>query len=645
MTKKRFIMIGDDGAIPEIIWKFKDKLPNINRLIANGLFYRVIPSARVDTPTNWTTIATGAWERAHGINGFEIHIPGEPFEDFQTVFNNTKLCKAEFIWEALDRQGKKSILINYPTAWPANIKNGIVIGGDNAFASPNWNMLGAAFYTNQKMNKTGEVCIEFSTAKDWKNLPHSHRQPLESVIPFSSNIKITWTKDGWKKEDVATSGGKEIIYHVVILDAEGNGYDTALVYKSKDVSDQVAALTAGQWSEWITEELPDKHGNIRKGTLKFKLLELSKDGKIFKLFRTSADTIDGWSRPGHFSKELIDNVGPYHQGLELNAVYGFAQGWFNEETYLELAEMQTDWICGAAKYLSSRIDWDMLFVQVHIQDAINHMFLGYLDKESSLFNEKKADKLWQIILKSHQITDKMVGRIQKDCIDKNTFVSFISDHGCIPIYYRTFVEIDLIKKGLISIKEKEGKKDVDLEKSKVVLLANDLWVNLKGREKHGSVQPGREYESVCREAINTLMSIRHPVTGECPILLAVRKEDAYLFGLGSERVGDVVFFMKSGYWNARLYELGGTWENALKMAEQKDFHSSFDPRRTGTHEFLPGTSLGGFSNCGTFIISGPAVPHKKSVLKTELVNIAPTITSLLNIDQPANAEGKKLTEI
>ena len=80
-NRKKLLFIGVDQAIPYLTDKFlKDgDLPNINRLIENGVKGEALSCPPCDTPTNWTTISTGATTATHGCTSFYMHIPGEPF--------------------------------------------------------------------------------------------------------------------------------------------------------------------------------------------------------------------------------------------------------------------------------------------------------------------------------------------------------------------------------------------------------------------------------------------------------------------------------------------------------------------------------------------------------------------------------------
>ncbi|MCF7837991.1 MAG: alkaline phosphatase family protein [Candidatus Marinimicrobia bacterium] len=75
-TSKKVILIGLDGLMPEQIERYRDDIPELDKLLREGFFSPAIPSAVTCTATNWPTIATGAWMGTHGCIGFNDHLPG-----------------------------------------------------------------------------------------------------------------------------------------------------------------------------------------------------------------------------------------------------------------------------------------------------------------------------------------------------------------------------------------------------------------------------------------------------------------------------------------------------------------------------------------------------------------------------------------
>ncbi|NIM45904.1 MAG: hypothetical protein GTO54_09830, partial [Nitrososphaeria archaeon] len=58
------------------------------------------------TPENWTTIATGSMPGTHGIAVWGRHSYGQPItEKHGEEAMSSNLCKAEYLWEAAERQG------------------------------------------------------------------------------------------------------------------------------------------------------------------------------------------------------------------------------------------------------------------------------------------------------------------------------------------------------------------------------------------------------------------------------------------------------------------------------------------------------------------------------------------------------------
>jgi hypothetical protein len=131
---RRAILIGIDGGMLHQIDKLvrEGKMPHVARLISQGSVAEAYPQVPCDTPTNWTTLATGATSGTHGITGFYLHLPGEDLHLGQVLRDRSFLstyCQAEYIWDVADRVGKKALVINYPPGWPASMENGVMVFG------------------------------------------------------------------------------------------------------------------------------------------------------------------------------------------------------------------------------------------------------------------------------------------------------------------------------------------------------------------------------------------------------------------------------------------------------------------------------------------------------------------------------------
>jgi len=76
-------------------------MPNLLRLKRRGVFIKALPVLSTHTPTNWTTISTGAWPGTHGITRFSILTRGKPYHEKKSDFD-TREVRAEFLWQAAE---------------------------------------------------------------------------------------------------------------------------------------------------------------------------------------------------------------------------------------------------------------------------------------------------------------------------------------------------------------------------------------------------------------------------------------------------------------------------------------------------------------------------------------------------------------
>ena len=134
---KRVMVVGFDGADPRFVDSLikQGKMPNFKKLQDQGTTTQnigMIGALPTITPPCWATLATGAWPGTHGITCFWNHTSGRDLDDLDLGWNS-KQCNAEFIWDSYAKAGKKSIVFNYPTAFPpTSTENVIYIDGTNA---------------------------------------------------------------------------------------------------------------------------------------------------------------------------------------------------------------------------------------------------------------------------------------------------------------------------------------------------------------------------------------------------------------------------------------------------------------------------------------------------------------------------------
>ena len=90
------------------------------------------------TPPNWCSITTGCWPRTHGITCYTNQTLGSALNLEEANWDNSNVT-ADFIWQAFEKEGKRSIALNYCEAWPPRNKENdltvLIDGGISAFLS------------------------------------------------------------------------------------------------------------------------------------------------------------------------------------------------------------------------------------------------------------------------------------------------------------------------------------------------------------------------------------------------------------------------------------------------------------------------------------------------------------------------------
>lgn len=603
MKSEKCVVIGWDAPIVKSVKKYVEEgvMPNTKRLIEEGVWGEncLVPHPTI-TPPNWTTIVTGSWIGTHQIICFNLLEEGQLEKSYAAFYKDD--CKAEYIWEAAEKIGKKTILLNYPSTWQKAVKNGIQIGG-GGLAINEYRLKGTEewgircdlsadlFFTTEELPQSYKVKIK--KAENWENLP-------DGKDFKEAELKIEFRWSDYKSE--------EKNWYALLIN-KGNGFDRVGIYKEKDGSKPLAIIEKGKWSEKIYTEIETDKGK-KKVVFKIKLLDLSEDGERIKIYFTPLCSLSGFAFPEGIEKE-IENL----EGLPVpNSFYtSYHLGWIDIDTLSEIIDFQNVYLGECAKYLLKNKEWDLFFMHAHCPDHFYHVFINEIEKDKKVEN---AERKFYISL------DNMVGKILESVDEEKTLIIITSDHGAVPTekeYRERHFDVNKIleEKGLLftEIDEKTGKKKIIWEKTKAVAkLSCYVFINLKSKYSHGIVDDS-EYEKIQDEIIKALYDYTDPKTGKKPIAFVFKKQDARIIGLYGERVGDVIY---------GIY-----------------------PEVTGEHGRQITTGEYGIGSMkGLFIAKGPEIKEGVIVERTIwLTDIVPTICYLLDLPVPKDCEGAVLYQI
>ena len=171
---------------------------------------------------------------------------------------------------------------------------------------------------------------------------------------------------------------------VLIYASNLEGYDHMLISDTKDAAQATTDITIGDYGPWITKSFKARD-HRRDGRFRFQILELSKDGKDFKLYQSAINTAEPYSVPESLSKEVEKVAGVY---MEVDDPWAFMDGWMNIDTYLEQLQLHADWWGNATKYVLENKEWDIAFSWVGTIDHIEHVLYGGIEPRSSLRSQR-----------------------------------------------------------------------------------------------------------------------------------------------------------------------------------------------------------------------------------------------------------------
>ncbi|MBQ2837339.1 MAG: nucleotide pyrophosphatase, partial [Peptococcaceae bacterium] len=154
-------------------------------------------------------------------------------------------------------------------------------------------------------------------------------------------------------------------------------------------------------------------------------------------------------------------------------------------------------------------------------------------------------------------TDEYVGRFMH-YLDEGWTIIITSDHaqacpehGPIAMGEPMGVNVRLMQElGYTNVKVDENGnelEEIDWENTKAVAVrGNHIYINLKGRNPYGIVDPADQYE-LEEQIMTDLYGYKHPVTGKRIIAVALRNRDAVLLGQGGPQAGDICYWTAEGY--------------------------------------------------------------------------------------------------
>ncbi len=334
----------------------------------------------------------------------------------------------------------------------------------------------------------------------------------------------------------------------------------------------------------------------------------------------------------------------------------------------------------ATKYLMTHRRWDCFMVLFGESDGIGHHCWKYSDPHSPLFQDSPG--LRDSILRVYQELDRQTGELL-ELLPPETTVLMMSDHGfggtsdwvlypnCwlrdrgllrfrgglshwlsraldgvklravngLPVSVKRWL-FRLARRRLGGIESQVRYGMIDWSGTEAYFDENPyyptLWVNLRGRQPKGIVDPGRPYEEVRGRLIQELQAWRHPQTGEPMVEKAFRREEVYS-GPCLQDAADVIvkWALCRGYSYAfRLSSKSRRLAWIERVDPNEPHHLEFFSGKSGTHR-----------DYGIFLARGPGIRSGVTIDGARIIDLAPTVLALLGAPVPDDMDGRVLEEI
>lgn len=272
-------------------------------------------------------------------------------------------------------------------------------------------------------------------------------------------------------------------------------------------------------------------------------------------------------------------------------------------------------------------------------DRIQHMFWRFTEQDHPAMRGRENTHQ-NAIRQMYVRMDELVGQTMAK-LDEETALMVISDHGFKS--FRRCVDLNawLLERGLLVLKEGSRSSEqvylaeVDFTKTRAYAIGlAGLFVNQRGREAEGIVEPGTDRDDLVRELAAALTGLRDPQEGVVAVHEALPREAAY-HGPYREAAPDIIVGYSTGY---RV-----SWDTAVGKTAARVF-SDNTKAWSGDHcmhpELVPGVLV-------TNLKLPDAAPDTEEAAARvaagpRIIDIGPTVLDLLGVPVPAYMDGKSL---
>jgi predicted AlkP superfamily phosphohydrolase/phosphomutase len=620
---KRAVILGFDGMDPDLADRFiaEGKLPNLARLRDQGTFRKLRTTFPPISPVAWSTFMNGVNPGKHNIYDFlardlNTYLPYLSSAEIRAPKRSWKigkytipLGKAQIkgmrrgtpFWHWLGKAGIFCSVIRVPVTFPPEKFPGVLLSG---------------MCVPDLKGSQGTFCFCTTRSSGEKFREGGVRVPMERN-GAALHSYVPGPEDPLRRDPA-----RELRVDFEIRPEPGNRYARFVVGSEK------FTLKVGDYSEWVSLQFKSTPGFGARGICRFYLKALSPEVEVYV---TPVNIDPGRpdlpiSHPVTYSIYLAKLFGPY-------ATLGLA-----EDTWALNEQVLDDQAFLAQCYANHEDRERMLFDALEktgqglcacvfdTTDRVQHMFWRYLEEDHPAARNVPREQRPNIIEALYQRMDELIGRVMKK-VDRNTLLLVVSDHGFKSFARCVNLNAWLHQNGYLALKPGKVEscdwfEDVDWSHTRAYTMGlNGLYLNLKGRERQGTVSPGPEADGLKAQLRQKLDGLIDPSSGQVGIT-GVFDCDAVYAGPYSENAPDLIIGYGDGF--------RASWDSVMGKVTTRIFEDNLKAW-SGDHcvdpRLVPGVL---FSN------------HKIEDEKPGIVDLAPTILKVFGLEIPAHFDGKPL---
>ncbi len=620
----KIIILGLDGMEPTLVEKFlaEKKLPNFSKIKNQGCYSRLETTTPPISPVAWSSFMTGCHPAKHNIFDFlnrdpKTYLPelssahiGNPKKHLSLGKYNIPLSKPEIIglrksipfWKILGDSSIFSTILKIPVTFPPEKFHGHLLSG---MCAPD--LKGSqgtfSFYTSDPS--------KIKKCEGGINIPVSiNNNTIKTYISGPSNTLL--------KEE------KEI--HLPLLISIDKESDEATF----EISGKKFKLKKQILSDWIKLTFRPGFGMKVKSIGRFYISQLHPH---FEMYLTPLN-IDPEkpalpiSHPYIFSVYLGKLLGSFTTLGESDDTWALNEGILNEQSFIDLTYdtyKETE-----KMFFNSlkKVKKGLIACWFQVTDSMQHMFFRYLDKKHPALKKGQNEMDSKVLEDLYIKMDELVGKVIEK-VDKKTLLILMSDHG-FKLFRRGFnLNSWLYKNGYLKLKENKRQsgewfKDVDWSQTKAYGLGlAGIYINQKGRESQGIVNPDNEAKSLRKELRDQLSGLQDESENTIAINNVYDKYDLPS-GPYKENCPDLIVGYNEGY---RV-----SWDSVTGKVNETIFEDN-TKAWSGDHCIDPD------------VVPGILFTNKKiNTDKPSIIDIAPTALRLFGIEPPSHMDGNSIID-